>query len=542
LPFGQRTAAAGVKWCFLFLVPLIVRSAVWVAGSGMGFIGFDTLSYWGEGDAYVRGLLSGNLTSFSQGAWHPPLAKVLIGLVRLPFSDPKASSDAAMFLLCILSASICVTAYSLGNLIGGGTAGWLAWALVSLDPVMVAWTTAWIDTPMVLFTMLALYFLYRNDGKRSSMLSGFFIALALLCKYTAVPFFILVLILTRKPSSRLLLTVLTSLVVVALNPQLWVSEGRSVVTVSVTSGWGFLPYTVGFAMFAGPLAYPWAFLTALGRFPSYSFFEVVAASPASRQLIVVPSVAPLVVLGLLALLVFARRSLDLPRSEVPFIWLGSAVLTLALLPKSYPYYEVMLVPQAALCAATLLGWLQSRHPKLRFEGPWRGLSVAGNVLVVVGCVYVVLSPYAVLFRAIRGSSNPWVLVLLALSPGSIQGRLMPLESLVAFLFTAGLAVCSVFVAMRVSGVISGWKRSPDSAGVPTAVPSFSQLTRCFMSSSSEVAQDFLNATLKQGIENIWRRRGMSARTTERSGPDNHMNARDADSLRDGNAALCGLDK
>ena len=542
LPLGHRTAAAVVKWGFLFLLPLIVRSGVWVAGSGMGFIEFDTLSYWGEGDAYVRGLLSGNLSSFSEGAWHPPLAKMLIGLVRLPFSDPKASSDAAVLLLCILSASICAITYSLGSLIGGSTAGCLAWALVSLDPVMVAWTIAWIDTPMVFFTMLALCFLYRNGGKRSSVLSGFFIALASLCKYTAAPFFILVLILTRKPSSRLLMTVLTSMVVLALNPQLWVPEGRSVVTVSVTSGWGLLPYTVGFAMYAGPLAYPWAFLTALGRFPSYSFFELVAVSPVNRQLIVVPSVAPLVVLGLLALLVFAKRSFARPGSQVPFIWLGSAVLTLALLPKSYPYYEVMLVPQAALCAATLLGWLQSQHPKLRFESPWRGLSVAGNVLVVVSCVYAVLSPYAVLFRAIRGSSNPWVLVLLALSPGSIQGRLMPLESLVAFLFTAGLAVCSVFVAMRVSGVISGWKRSPDSAGVPTAVPSFSQLTRCFMSSSSEVAQDFLNATLKQGIENIWRRRGMSARTTERSGPDNHMNARDADSLRDGNAALCGLDK
>jgi len=542
LPFGQRTAAAMVKWGFLFLVPLILRSAVWVAGSGMGFIGFDTLSYWGEGDAYVQGLLSGNLSSFSEGAWHPPLAKVLVGLVRLPFSDPKASSDAAVFLLCILSASICMITYYLGSLIGGSAAGWLAWALVSLDPVMVAWTTAWIDTPMVLFTMLALYFLYRNGGKRSSVFSGVFIALALLCKYTALPFFILVLILTRRPSSRLLMTVLTSLVVVALNPQFWVPEGRSVVTVSVTSGWGFLPYTVGFAKFAGPLAYPWAFLTALGRFPSYSFFEVVAVSPASRQLMVVPSVAPLVVLGLLALLVFARRSFTLPRSQVPFIWLGSAVLTLALLPKSYPYYEVMLVPQAALCAATLLGWFQSQHPKLHFEAPWRGLSVAGNVLVVVSCVYVVLSPYAVLFRAIRGSSNPWALVLLALSPSSIQARLMPLESLVAFLFTAGLAACSIFVAIRVSSVISGWKRSPDSAGVPAAVPSLSQLARCFMSSSSGVAQDFLNATLKQRIEKIWKRHGMSARTTEGRGSDHHMNAQDADSLRDGNATLCGCDK
>jgi len=523
-------------------VPLIVRSAVWVAGSGMGFIGFDTLSYWGEGDAYVRGLLSGNLSSFSEGAWHPPLAKVLIGLVRLPFSDPKASSDAAVFLLCILSASICVITYSLGSLIGGSTAGWLAWALISLDPMMVAWTTAWIDTPMVFFTMLALYFLYRNDKRRRSVLSGFFIALALLCKYTAAPFFILVFILTKKPSSRLLLTVLTCLVVVALNPQLWVAEGRSIVTISVTSGWGFLPYTMGFAMFAGPLAYPWVFLTALGRFPSYSFFELYGFSPASRQLIVVPPAAPLVVLCLLAVLMITRRSFTRPGSQVPFIWLGSAVLTLALLPKSYPYYEVILVPQAALCAAALFGCFRSQHPKLHFEGPWRGLSVAGSVLVVLSCVYIALSPFAVLFRAIRGSSNPWVLVLLALSPSSIQGQLMPLESLVAFLFTSGLAVCSIVVATRFSSVISDWKRSPDSTGVPAAMPCFSRLARCFASSSSEVAQDFLNATLKQGIENTWKRHGMSARATEGSGSDHHMNAQDADSLRDGNATPCGCDK
>ncbi|MFB0569457.1 MAG: ArnT family glycosyltransferase [Nitrososphaeria archaeon] len=526
-----------MKWSILFLFPLIIRSWVWIAGSGMGFIEFDTSDYLSVGKTYVQSLLSGDLIQFSEGAWHPPLAKILIGLAQLPFSDPNASSEAAVLLLCILSASICVVTYSLGSSIGGNAAGWMAWALVSFDPGMVAWTTAWLDTPMVLFTLLALRYLYRNGGKRSSVLSGLFIALALLCKYSAAPYFLLVLILTKKPDSKLALTVLTCSLIVALNPQFWALEGRSALSGAVTSGWGFLPYTLGFALYAGPLAYPWAFLTAMGRFPAYSFFTWGGDSLA-RQFVVVPSAAPLVVLGLLLLPIFlqSRRCLNHQTFQVPFVWLGSAVLALALLPKSYPYYEVMLVPQAALCAAAVLGWLRSQRYRLHLESPWRHLRVPGTILAVLGCVYVALSPFAVLFRLIRGSSNPWVLVLQTLSPGTIQKGLMPLESLVAFLFTAGLAICSIIVATRFLGVISGSKRSPDSPTVLVTAPS-SSFARRFRKISSKHAQDFLNTTLKQHVRNLSDRLRMSTQTAEGADTDHPVHIQGAGRSRDRKSAL-----
>lgn len=533
---------AAAKWCSLFLLPLIVRSWVWVAGSGMGFIGFDTLEYLSEGKVYVQGLLSGNVISFSEGAWHPPLARVLIGLVQLPFSDAKASMEAAVLLLCILSASICTATYSLGRLMGGNAAGWLAWALVSFDPGMVAWTTAWLDTPMVLFTLLALRYLYRNGGKRSAVLSGLFIALALLCKYSAAPYFLLLLILTKKLDSRLALTVLTCSLIVALNPQFWVLEGRSALSASVTSGWGFLPYALGFALYAGPLGYPWAFLTAVGRFPAYSIFSWGGDS-LNRQLVVVPSATPLIVLGLLVvpMLVQSRRHLTRQTFRVPFVWLGAAVLALALLPKSYPYYEVMLVPQAALCAATVLGWLRSQRSQLHLENPWTHLHVPTTVLAVLGCVFVALSPFAVLFRLIRGASNPWVLVLHTLTPGTIQKGLMPLESLAAFLFTAGLAVCSIVVATRFLGVIPGLKRSPNSTSV--LVPALSSSFACFFRKISwEHAQDFLNTTLKQDVRNLCHRLRMSTQTANGPHTDHPIHIQAAGRSRDCSSASCQGDQ
>jgi len=162
--------------------------------------------------------------------------------------------------------------------------------------------------------------------------------------------------------------------------------------------------------------------------------------------------------------------------------------------------------------------------------------VPGTVLSLLACVYVVLSPFAVLFRLIRGSSNPWVLVLQALSPGTIQKGLMPLDSLVAFLFTSGLAVCSIVVATRLLGVISGSKRSPDSPIVLVTAPS-SGLAQRFRKFSSELAQDFLNTTLKQHVRNLSDRLRMSTQTAECTDTDHPVHIQGADRSRDRNSAL-----
>ena len=198
----------------------------------------DEITRMSAGVAYAKGLLSGDLTVFRIHTQHPPLAKLITGIISLLLEPlnlgyypvpPRLHFSLVVALLGIL-------AYNVGSHVHGQSAGFLFWLLFLPIPFVSSinyYST--LDVTSLLFLCLGFYFLLV---KKRKWIGGIFYGLASLSKYVPLPLFPIVTLswnlydgVDRKTLGKMLQSFLLGLAIVFIgNPLLWNPESLQLMT------------------------------------------------------------------------------------------------------------------------------------------------------------------------------------------------------------------------------------------------------------------------------------------------------------------------
>jgi len=184
------------------------------------------------GIAYARGLLSGDLTAFRVHPQHPPLAKLITGVITLLLEPVNLAHYPIPPRLhfSLVVALLGVLAYGVGERIDGHPSGFLYWLLFLPIPFLSSTNYySVLDVTSLLFMCIGFYFLLVEKRK---LIGGFFYGLSSLSKYVPLPLFPIVVLswsiydgADRNTITDMLQSFLLGLMVVFVgNPLLWSLE------------------------------------------------------------------------------------------------------------------------------------------------------------------------------------------------------------------------------------------------------------------------------------------------------------------------------
>jgi hypothetical protein len=369
----NRTLRSFTTSVILFLIPLAVRSLVWISDMQLSknLSVWDINIYKGLTSELLGHLFSGNLVAASTLIPQtPPLGLLIIGSLTKLNSFFLPEPKDILFSAIILSSLTCLVVYQIGSVISREV-GLFAWALVTLDPYSVQFSVAFLDSAMLLFISLAV-FLMVKDGLRS--FRRLFIAALLLCfavlsKFTAGVFMAvltaLIAITQRSVKKSLTLFILVAMLSVALNIQFWTQEGiQSQLTLLSKEAQPGTPTfnTLRLPVFFGPLdigiplSYPWYILTYIGM--GYIHWKTL------------PYITHLL---LFAAIIYSLSRKRWGADTHITLWAATSILTIFFLPRNYwtaswsegfiqgtlskqfyPYYFTITIPPSALLTSMLL--------------------------------------------------------------------------------------------------------------------------------------------------------------------------------------------
>ena len=181
------------------------------------------------GITYIRGLLSGDPTAFYVHPQHPPLAKLITGMITL-LLEPVGLGHYPVpprLHFSLVVAILGMLAYNVGLHVDGQTTGLLFWLLFLPIPFASSinyYST--LDVTSLLFLCLGFYFLLVEKRK---WIGGIFYGLASLSKYVPLPLFPIVTLswnlydgVDRKTVANMFQSFLVGLAIVFVgNPLLW---------------------------------------------------------------------------------------------------------------------------------------------------------------------------------------------------------------------------------------------------------------------------------------------------------------------------------
>ena len=346
------------------------------------WIGYDIIVYFPVSKSYICGILEGNYKVLHRNIEHPPLAKLLIGLFLMLPIDPIVS---ACMCMSIFSALTSLVVYMYAREYGEKIAI-LAWLLYTFDPFSIHWTIAWLDTPMLFFLSLAAYKLLKGENNLNThILTGILIGVSALCKYSAIITALILILLMNVVGKIKLKSALyvmgAAFLMLLLNPQLWVDGGVYLIFSRNRE--------VGNIMYPAIITYPFIIekykLNLALWIPSF----IWAFSQCNIH--IAPFLLPLICL--IELVYFKAKGGMVVIPEETLVWLSSSLLPQALLPKLYPYYNVVLVPPLSAYVAEIYHLNKSKA--LDKENGIRRSSWRVKLLTLPQWFLIALSPLTV---------------------------------------------------------------------------------------------------------------------------------------------------
>jgi len=369
----NRTLRSFTTSVILFLIPLAVRSLVWISDMQLSknLSVWDIYTYKGLSSELLGYLSSGNLAAASTLiAGNPPLGLLIIGLMTKLNSLFLQEPNDILFSPIIPSSLTCLIVYQIGSVISRRV-GLLAWALVTLDPYSVQFSVAFLDSVMLLFISLAMLLMVK-DGLRSFrhlFAVALLLCLAVLSKFTAGVFVAVLTALTaitwRSVKKPLTLFILAATPFIALTFQPWNPEimqgaltylGEQAQPGTSTFNTLRLPIFFGPIDIGVPLSYPWYLLTYIGM--GYVHWRTL------------PYITHLLLFVAIAYSLFRKRW---NADTCIALWTATSIMTIFFLPRNYwtaswsqgfiqgtlskqfyPYYFTITIPPSALLTSTLL--------------------------------------------------------------------------------------------------------------------------------------------------------------------------------------------
>ena len=191
----------------MFLIPFVISLSYGAAYDWPR--GRDERLYYDVGKSYVQGLRHLDFTVFDLNPEHPPLAKLVIGLLDsglsywgLDYFPLAVRLQTSLFL-----SMTCVMSFIIGKKIGGLRSGLTSWILLTpqfflapyglwlgtelnlirLGGVTPIFLCTPLDIPCVFFVALSMYFLLDLQERHSIFKLGLCYGLASLTKLIAVP-------------------------------------------------------------------------------------------------------------------------------------------------------------------------------------------------------------------------------------------------------------------------------------------------------------------------------------------------------------------
>jgi predicted membrane-bound dolichyl-phosphate-mannose-protein mannosyltransferase len=346
----------------LFVLPFSIR-LIWLLALPYPYLSPDELIYPHAGRSYVNAIGRGDFAAFRINAEHPPLAKLILGLV-LTLTGVESNMDILIsrILCAILSSLTCLVLwFHLKQY--GGRRGIIGWFLLSLDPISIRYSGALLDVVSTLFVTVLMHIVLsmRSNSLRRSVAVGLFSALAVLSKYSALPVllgvYLMSLLVTdrkKKPENRVATLTAFALTSFLGNPLLWppailgysgfeaILSSISVYSLNqnITFVFDWLSPAILAPVRGQMLFYTSILLSYVGFLPFRLFAETSAAW--------------IILVCIICYLRRKRSMCAVQRSIVP--WVVSPTLFFWLVAKSRieSYYAVMLSPPLTILACLML--------------------------------------------------------------------------------------------------------------------------------------------------------------------------------------------
>jgi hypothetical protein len=344
-----------------------VRYITWIY-PGLGassLIIFDVGTYTVFGIQYIENIKALNITALAGiNTGVPPLGMVLTGLTASTMGSFIGYVQAGLLAPILASSLTTIPTYMLVKR-HSHKAALVAASLIALDPFLVEYSTAFLDSIGTLFAVTSVYYLYKGKRRRDLILAAAFASMASLTKLTFLilfPVLALFLLLGHQHSPKhLAIYVFLPILSLSLNPWLWMQQTiKTTVEGHLTFNNVLLPPVIGPLVIGIPQSLPWYILTYLGlgavswntlpQITQFVLFALLTWKALNRR-----PAQPC--LELTAASAMAVTIFVLPRNYWTYVWAGSIRGEDVLFKQFYPYYFYPVGPFFAILIGALLAQL-----------------------------------------------------------------------------------------------------------------------------------------------------------------------------------------
>ncbi|MDT7878355.1 MAG: glycosyltransferase family 39 protein [Candidatus Caldarchaeales archaeon] len=414
-----------------------LRYSTWIypGWGASSLIIFDVDTYTVFGIQYIENIKALNITALAGiNTGVPPLGMILTGLTASTIGPIIGHAQAGLLAPILASSLTTIPTYMLVKK-RSHKAALVAASLTALDPFLIQYSTAYLDSIGTLFAVTSVYCLYRSKRRRDLILAAVFASMAVLTKLT---FLILIIVLAlflllhhQLNPKRLALYMFPPIISLSLNPWLWIQQTiKTTVEGHLTFNNIPLSPIVGPFVIGVPQSLPWYILSYLGM--GQVFWNTL------------PFITPLVTLAVILYRALQGR-LHIPANLA--VAASASVLTMLLLPRNYwtanwsgmlqgvlarqfyPYYFYPVGPFLAMLAAQIAFRPNSDEPR-----PTR---LAFHPIVATAA----LAPLAVVMNL----GFPYWDFIFTLIYNYSQGQWL-LEGAAMIIFTAALTAAIVILA------------------------------------------------------------------------------------------------
>ena len=312
-----------------FISAFLPRFVTWINPnlSQYGLTVYDIKLYTDYGMAMTEAISALDIKKFASiNVGVPPLGTLLVGLSVSIFGTWLGAYKAGL-LAPIIASSLSAPLIYLTLRKFSNKAGIAAALLLSFDPYLIQFSSAYLDAIGTFFLLIAMFFFITSDelSFRRWLLVGFFLMTSILTKFTFAvftAFFIVLLVLVKKNPRAAGVVTATSLISMILIPWLWFPDIVQEAFVHHTSMNSLLPPIIFGPIMIGVIeSYPWYVLTYFGL--------------GQVHWRVLPSISHIILFSTI-IYVFLKRNFRANDNLV--IFLTSSILTIAFIPRNYWTY------------------------------------------------------------------------------------------------------------------------------------------------------------------------------------------------------------
>jgi len=367
--------------CSLFFNLVALNEPVfWPEGSKRtqsydGFEWIDERIYYSVGTAYIHeGLIKGRIEIFLANCWHPPLSKIITGLLTVVLFPMGLGSYPIPIRIhsSLMLAILAFVTLNLGTKLFGYRSGLIAVVLMLgqfflqrgltyLSQLTHAhWVLASINLTALISMSATIYFLYDFERRKNLWLTGVFYGLSMLSRFNAVPimgFILLIWILSRSNSGRsafksILIAYLVGFAILFLgDPVFWRLDlfSKFLLMSKTDIGWGPEHSIFIWADFMDSLEHAPHLDFVIGEAMRLIVYLLVYPARLFQAMFLVP-------LFIVLLMIVSLRKKMLPCSYfLILVWLLTTFLFLdVFFKRDITYYPIDLIPALSLICAGLI--------------------------------------------------------------------------------------------------------------------------------------------------------------------------------------------